>query len=563
MEYIIMVLGIFAFIALVMLKGFYEEQKGKKNFEEWLKNNYGVLPKREEYRQEDLIKISKYYKAHENTGFHIDDITWNDLNMDHIFKQMNYTYSAAGEEYLYYLLRTPMQNAEPIDALEKQIGYFAQNEKVRIKYQTLFAAIGKTGKYSIYDYLDYLDLLGERSSKKYFFNNLWIVFAAVVLFFSVQLGILVLIAAVSRNMIVYFKEKKEIDPYITSFSYILRLIKNVEEIEKNPAEAFSEEIAALKECRRAMGKFKAGSNLIMSNANGDPWGILLDYIRMIFHVDLIKFNNMLSEVRKNTESIDRMLTIIGYMETTIAIGCYRASGKTYCLPELEWGTRLTAENVYHPLIENPVKNSIGITNGNGSNNGVLITGSNASGKSTFLKTIAVNAILAQTIHTVLADRYRAPFYRIMSSMALRDDLAGGDSYYIVEIKSLKRILSAMEEKGNPILCFVDEVLRGTNTVERIAASTQILESLAKGNVTCFAATHDIELTYLLQNVYDNYHFQEEINEEDIVFNYRLMKGRAETRNAIKLLSVMGYDKSMIEKAERQAEKFLKNGIWEN
>ena len=193
--------------------------------------------------------------------------------------------------------------------------------------------------------------------------------------------------------------------------------------------------------------------------------------------------------------------------------------------------------------------------------GVLLTGSNASGKSTFLKTVAINAILAQTIHTCLADSYSGGLYRIMSSMALKDDLAGGDSYYIVEIKSLKRILNHSADEANPVLCFVDEVLRGTNTVERIAASTQILKSLAGRKVLCFAATHDIELTHLLENYYNNYHFEEEIKEDDIVFNYQLRKGRATTRNAIKLLGVMGYEESIIKEAEAQAEHFLKTGLW--
>jgi len=111
------------------------------------------------------------------------------------------------------------------------------------------------------------------------------------------------------------------------------------------------------------------------------------------------------------------------------------SGKAcqfYCKPEFVENTNnLSVKEVYHPLIDNPVCNSI-TTKGN-----VLLTGSNASGKSTFLKTIAINSILAQTIGTSLSKEYIAPVYRIYSSMALRDDLANSDSYYIVEIKSFK------------------------------------------------------------------------------------------------------------------------------
>ena len=108
---------------------------------------------------------------------------------------------------------------------------------------------------------------------------------------------------------------------------------------------------------------------------------------------------------------------------------------------------------------------------------------------------------------------------------------------------------------------MDEVLRGTNTVERIAASTQILKSFAKKSTLCFAATHDIELTSLLANDYENYHFEEEVVEGDVLFNYEIKEGKARTRNAIKLLSVMGYEEEIIHKANEMAENFINNGVW--
>ena len=147
-------------------------------------------------------------------------------------------------------------------------------------------------------------------------------------------------------------------------------------------------------------------------------------------------------------------------------------------------------------------------------------------------------------------------------MALRDDLMAGDSYYIVEIKALKRIMDAAEEKSeNPLLCFVDEVLRGTYTVERIAASAQIMDSLACKGVYCFAATHDIELTHLLADKYDNYHFEEDVKDGDVLFSYRLLDGRAQTRNAIKLLKVIGFSDEITEHAEDRVQRFVRTGQW--
>lgn len=132
---------------------------------------------------------------------------------------------------------------------------------------------------------------------------------------------------------------------------------------------------------------------------------------------------------------------------------------------------------------------------------------------------------------------------------------------MVEIKAIKRILDLCKEEGAPVLCFVDEVLRGTNTVERIAASSQILLSLSGNNCMCFAATHDIELTHLLEEIYRNYHFTEEIQKDDISFTYKIIEGRAASRNAIRLLGIMGYDSSIIQKAEKMAADFSAAGVW--
>jgi DNA mismatch repair ATPase MutS len=161
---------------------------------------------------------------------------------------------------------------------------------------------------------------------------------------------------------------------------------------------------------------------------------------------------------------------------------------------------------------------------------VLVTGSNASGKSTFLKAIALNAILAQSLHTCLSRSYSSPLFAVMTSMALRDSIRNGESYFIAEIKSIKRIFDFLNSKL-PCLCLIDEVLRGTNTIERIAASSQVLLQLAGKNSICIAATHDIELTYILEQCYRNVHFQETIAENGVVFDYKLQEGRSTSRNA--------------------------------
>ena len=145
-------------------------------------------------------------------------------------------------------------------------------------------------------------------------------------------------------------------------------------------------------------------------------------------------------------------------------------------------------------------------------------------------------------------------------MALSDNIFENESYFIVEIKSLKRILDYMDD-DIPMLIFIDEVLRGTNTLERIAASSQILYEFSKKNVLCFSATHDIELTHILENSYSNYHFTEDVVNGEVVFEYLLHPGRATSRNAIKLLTMLGYPKEIVTKAETAANDYVKTGQW--
>lgn len=557
MEYIIFAAVMLSILLLLMIKGYLDGKKEEKEFVRRLRSDYGVIPEKQ-YKPERFESISHYYEKHKRDSG-IDDITWNDLNMDEIYRKIDGTMSAAGEEYLYYLLRTPAYETGELERREELITYFRTHEEDRVVCQTLFKKLGGTGKFSIYDYLDYLDNLGERGSGKHYLALLLIAVSIAVIFVNLPLGLFLLALAFIRNIISYFKVKNEIDPYITSFAYIFRLLNLADDLADRRIAILSEENRSLKEAVGRFSGFKRGSFLLMSpgrmSASANLIDLFFDYLRMIFHLDLIQFNRMLRIVRDHTGEIDTMLSIIGKVDVMIAVGAFRQGNPGHCTPRMGEQIMVRAKNLYHPLLDEPVKNDID------ESRSVLVTGSNASGKSTFLKTVAVNAILAQTIHTCMADDYESGLFKILSSMTLRDDIQGGDSYYMVEVKALKRILDERKKGGIPVLCFVDEVLRGTNTVERIAASAQILKSLCGEKCLCFAATHDIELTHILEASYENYHFEEEIEEDDIFFSYKLMRGRATTRNAIKLLSIMGYDQNIVGEAERMASDFLEKGSW--
>ncbi len=559
MEYIIFGAVVILFLIIYMIRCVLDEKIRKKKFRESLYRDYGKMSQKK-YPEGRLDTLAGRFArgGAEEQSFQIDAITWNDLEMDRVFCRMDYTFSATGEEMLYRILRCPCVNEEELLKREILIRYFMEHEDDRVALQLLFARIGRTGKYSIYEYMDYLENLEERRNTKHYAVLAAMVAAIVLCFFNTGYGIALFSGLLCYNLVSYFKEKAEIDPYITTFAYVLRVLKMENGFSKCGIDAISEFVEDMDARKKKFGKFTRFSSLLMdtNSMSGNPLDILMDYVRMGLHLNLIKFNTMLAECKKYKEDIISIIETMGYIESMISVGAYRESLSVYCQPDFSEPMKvMEAEEICHPLLTDPVSNSFKIKKG------MLLTGSNASGKSTFLKTVAVAQIMAQSVHTVCAKEYNTAFYRVYTSMALRDDMESNESYFIVEIKALKRIIDASDEDKMPVLCFVDEVLRGTNTVERIAAASQILEQMAADGVFCFAATHDIELTMLLQKEYENYHFEETIEDNDVKFNYLLKEGKATSRNAIRLLSVLGYDEKIISRAEQRANLFLTAGEW--
>lgn len=554
-------LGIIVLIGIFFaIQSYRSKKQGREKLAAIIDKNYGNIQDRK-YKREELERISQYYKHLKKSGKvkeEIDDITWNDLDMDSVFMQINNTYSSIGEDYLYSMLKTPKSKAV-LNDLDATISYFYQNENEAKNLQKSFSSLGRTRVSSL---IEFIHNLGNIKKKSNLIHYVCIVafFASVIcLLTKPAIGIVAFIAVLAYNVVSYYRKKADIENYFASFRYLVNTISLSKIIGKAIPKDLKAYVDEINSINGKLSSLQKGMFLISDSIDGSIIEIVMDYIRMIFHVDIIKFNSLLRKTVENMDQIDKLFDSLGELEACIAIASYRKYlAKTYeefskpCFVDKE--RYISFENIYHPLISSPVKNSLT------EEKGVLLTGSNASGKSTFLKTVAINCILARTIYTVTAHSMNLSMFRVYSSMSLKDDLENHDSYYMVEIKALKRIIDASKDTS-PMVCFVDEVLRGTNTVERIAASSQILKSLNTDNVLCFAATHDIELTHILEASYSNYHFEESVVNDDVCFNYQLLFGRATTRNAILLLKVIGYSDNIIEAAKKRADDFMTTGRW--
>jgi len=546
-------LYITAAVVLIFFVGYTREKKNQKEYIDSLIRNYGKANNRK--FSADEMKAVKTYSSSRKVI--IDDITWNDLDMNLIYRNMNYCKSSAGDEYLYYLLRNPATVDKDWSEFENKVNGISNDEVLRRNVVEALCKIGRTGKYSIYAYLESLEQIHLYSSKQDLLLDFLYLPAIALAFINILWGAIAVFFVVAINIGTYFKRKRQIEPYLVCFEYIYRVLRNSEIIiDALKCDLLKDEMTDLVKETEKFKKFMSFSGLVLGDFGSSPIGIVLDYIKMLTHADLIKIRSMYKITMDNRQSIENMLKIVGRIDCYQSVGEYREYIKSYCIPELgASNSGITLENGYHPLIKKPVANSI-ITD-----KSILLTGSNASGKSTFLKMVAVNVILAQSIHTCHASEYNAPYYRVYTSLSLKDSIVEGDSYYMAEIKALKRIMDAVDD-DIPVIGFVDEILRGTNTVERVAASSAILKNLNDKEVLVFAATHDIELTSILKD-YDNYHFEEKIEGDDISFSYGLLKGKAISRNAINLLDFIGYDKDIVEGSKKMVEYYETNGNWSN
>ncbi|MBI9072302.1 MAG: hypothetical protein JEY94_11930 [Melioribacteraceae bacterium] len=213
----------------------------------------------------------------------------------------------------------------------------------------------------------------------------------------------------------------------------------------------------------------------------------------------------------------------------------------YIFPEIGNSHALfTAEGIGHPLIKGEYKiaNSFEISSSKSTN---IITGSNMSGKSTFLRTVGCNILLAYSGSVVDAKQLSLKIFDLYSCIKVSDSVVDGISYFYSEVKRLKGILESIETSDRESLVLIDEIYKGTNNVERIVGSRALLKFLANKKVYNIVSTHDLELVRISEEIdyVKNYHFKESIVEKVMSFDYKLTEGPCPTTNALKIMEIEG------------------------
>lgn len=231
--------------------------------------------------------------------------------------------------------------------------------------------------------------------------------------------------------------------------------------------------------------------------------------------------------------------VIADMEMLLSLSMIGKVKKVVCMPSIvNDEVMLETRQVKHPLIqaEAAIANDFAIHHAS-----CVITGSNMSGKTTFLRTLGLNTILAYAGTFVCASEYKVSLMHIFTSMRIEDDVSEGISTFYAELLRIKEIITFNRER-QPMLVLIDEIFKGTNSRDRILGASETIRQLSNGNSITCVTTHDFELTSLQQDqdIHSvNYHFAEYYKDDKIYFDYKIKEGMATTSNAEYLLKMVG------------------------
>ena len=244
--------------------------------------------------------------------------------------------------------------------------------------------------------------------------------------------------------------------------------------------------------------------------------------------------------KQNASHLEGWLDTISAMELLNSLATYAYNNDSFCYASVTDDLSITAEELAHPLLQENERIVNSFTLGN-PHSVFVVTGANMAGKSTFLRTLGVNMVLALNGAPVCAKNFICPHIIVHTSMRTTDSLKDHQSYFYAELRRLKTIVEELQV-GQPVLVLFDEILKGTNSTDKLTGSIALVRQLLKHPCLAVIATHDLLLGNMEQEFPDrikNYHFEPTIENDQLAFDYLIKPGVAEKMNATFLMKKMG------------------------
>ncbi|WP_295767261.1 DNA mismatch repair protein MutS [uncultured Mucilaginibacter sp.] len=507
--------------------------------------------------QNELESIDSYGNIYPDGSKFNDDKHYYTSDLDifgraSLYKLINRTATVAGQEKLAGWLKAPATKTVILNRQQAVQEISSKNHlKLKLQAKLLFALKHNSNELQqLFKYLDKpLNIPGEGRLKTYVKVVAWVMLAAIAAsFFYPEAKYVAIVIGLFNFFLtgIYNKHTEQTDLIAGKIGSTLNSYSDVfDSIEKEEwSTAYNKNLAD--NVKRNNNKSisvvtRQLSNLInsLNNRNNLLVGFFLNVIALwnIRYVIAIE-----DWKRNNHENIESAFDVVADFEALISISSLHINYPEWCMPAIANGDEFTlvANNVAHPLIKEGVRvpNSYELIN---TRKVDIITGSNMAGKSTFLRTLGINTVLALAGAPVCADVMEVSVVQLFSYMRIKDSLNESTSTFKAELDRLQMLLEAVKQQPN-ILFLIDEMLRGTNSVDKYLGSKAVIEKLISSNGVGLVATHDLQLAQLEQaypTYVRNFYFDIQVINGEMLFDYKLKPGECKTFNASLLLERIG------------------------
>ncbi|WP_184549910.1 MutS-related protein [Mucilaginibacter sp. FT3.2] len=507
-------------------------------------------------RNFDLIKI--YLDADDNKE-KLSAVTADDLDLKSVFNYIDRTNSKPGKQLLYKKLHFPETSIDSLLQLDAKVEAINADASNRQLIELELSKLNHSNAYQIPNLFlkDHIPLFAPVMAV-YIKIVSYLIFAAIISLIVIPnpASLIVLAVLFGYNIIFHFASKKKIAGYSNSLPQLLIMHKVavwlVKNAKTNDTEDIKKSLIHLAGLKRLLSIVNFESELVVDA--GSPRYAIFQLFKILFLLEPHIYTNSIKHIGKYRGDIERVYNFVGEIDLAIAIQSVREGLPFYNKPEfIDHNAKMEITDLYHPLVDRCVTNSLYTR----ADKGALITGSNMAGKTTFIKGIAVNTLLAQTLFTSCAKAYKAPFLKIKTSIKITDSIEEQQSFFQAQASAILNIVdSSSSEEDVKSLVIIDEIFRGTNTIERIAAAKSVLSYITANDNFVFVSTHDLELAELLDEDFAIYSFEDSKSGKTLVFDYKLKEGLLKSKNGIAILASMGYPESVIEDAHIVSERMM-------
>ncbi|MEO8620618.1 MAG: hypothetical protein ABI625_06110 [bacterium] len=492
-------------------------------------------------REYDMLAVARYFRDIERECASLPDRTWADLDLDLVFQRIDRTASWPGQHLLYARLRREDHSDDHLLRFDAGVSRLVSDAALRDRIRATLTKLNHWSASRL------PALFGGALPALPFaarFTPLLTVasvamLAATLWHPSMILGVL---ACTVANIVVRLVLQTRIEPFLPALRSLEPMLRAARTLSRIDAAELAAQTTALRvEMKRLEWIGRAG-RWSTYEPRGDIDAMIYTYINLLLLADVSAFAWSAEAIRARRAAIREMYEAIGELDVMLSVATLRNEPRTWCRPEFMASREraFAVSTITHPVLDDPVPNSLTLDGRN-----IVLTGSNMSGKSTFVRTVGVNAVLARTIYTVFAKSWCAPKLAVRTSIGRADSLLEGKSYYRAEVDAVGALFTSPSDDQRLIL--IDELFRGTNSIERIAAAHAVLAELDRGDSIVIVATHDVELLELLPD-FGSYHFREEVRDGALTFDYHLHPGACSTRNALAILELAGYPESVVAEA---------------